>query len=72
VNRVGYKERRTMNQYIMAIVFTDDEGYFLDNFGMSPHATSREEADDIIEKEIEDNPDLYPSDNYEIHLIDVC
>jgi hypothetical protein len=61
-----------MNQYVMNVVFLDDDKYFLDSFGMAPHADSREEADDKVDQEIKDNPELYPSDTYETNLIDVC
>jgi len=61
-----------MNKYIVDVIFMDEDENYLSFEQMQPHANSAEDAYDEIEKEIEDNPELYPSEYYETKLIDVC
>ncbi|OYT14600.1 MAG: hypothetical protein B7C24_17395 [Bacteroidetes bacterium 4572_77] len=70
---MGKLERRLkMNKYIVDVIFMDEDENYLSFEQMQPHANSAEDAYDEIEKEIEDNPELYPSEYYETKLIDVC
>ena len=61
-----------MNEYTVMVTFLDEEEYELGEVVFKPIAKDTEDAYDQIEKEIEDNPELYPSDDYEFNLMDVC
>jgi hypothetical protein len=61
-----------MNEYTVMVNFLDEEEYELENVVFKPIAKNKNAAYDQIEKEIEDNPELYPSDDYEFNLLDVC
>jgi len=61
-----------MNEYTIKISFLDEDDYLLETTIMTPLANSPEEAYDLIDKEILESPIVYPSDNYETNLIDVC
>jgi hypothetical protein len=61
-----------MNEYIVKVTFLDDEEYELENVIFKPIAKDTEDAYDQIEAEIEDNQELYPSDDFEFNLVDVC
>ena len=60
-----------MNEYETRIIFLDEDGFKLESQIMTPLANSPEEAYDLIDAEICDSNILYPSDDYELELIDV-
>ncbi len=60
-----------MNEYETRIIFLDEDGFKLESQIMTVTADSQDEAQDIIEEEIEHSGILYPSDDYEFELIDV-
>ena len=60
-----------MNEYEIRVVFLDKDGFKLESQIMTVTADSQDEAQDIIEEEIENSGILYPSDDYEFELIDV-
>ena len=60
-----------MNKYEIRVIFLDEDGFKLESQIMTVTADSQDEAQDIIEEEIENSGILYPSDDYEFELIDV-
>ena len=60
-----------MNEYEIRVIFLDEDGFKLESQIMTVTADSQDEAQDIIEEEIENSGILYPSDDYEFELIDV-
>ena len=61
-----------MNEYQIRTTFLDEDEYPIIAILFTPQAESSEEAYDIIRDEIENNPELYPSEDYEFKLMDVC
>jgi hypothetical protein len=65
------RKGKNMNEYIVQVMFLDEDEYELESIMFNPLADSIESAYDMIDDEIESNPELYPSEQYETKLIDV-
>ena len=60
-----------MNEYEMKIKFFDEGGYFIETIHLTTTAISIEDAQDNIEREILENSELYPSDEWDAEIMDV-
>jgi len=60
-----------MSNYQVKVIFLDEDGYKLEAELMTVQANSPEEAYDIVEEDVEFGSVEYPSDEYEIELVDV-
>jgi hypothetical protein len=58
------------NTYVFRVAFLDEEDYLLDKEVFTIDADSREGAEQLVEEEISENLEMYPSDNYEIQFLD--
>ena len=59
------------NEYEMKIEFLDEDGHLLKSEHMTITATSSDDAREKLEAEIMENIDMYPSDEFDMILIDV-
>jgi len=59
------------NEYEMRVEFLDEDGYLLEIEHMTITATSNDDAHEKLEAEILENIDMYPSDEFDLILIDV-
>ena len=60
-----------MNTFVVNTTFLDDDGFVLEKEIFKVDANSTEEAYDIIDEEILENQEMYPSDDYDLELLDV-
>ena len=61
-----------MNEYVIRVIFLDEDEYELESMIFNPVTESLEDAYDEIDDAIENDPNMYPSEQYETILLDVC